>query len=155
MKRRRTKFLPNTVELFTYDYDKKEFNPIGEDNPIPVVVMGAIDEGDNMVEFIIDNGSPSDDFGNKGDIYLDAITGDFYKKDDTAWNLKANLSGKDGKDGEDGKDGVNGKDGEDGFMSESEFNSLMTTIGDMQEAIDGLSNTISDLQDEINNLKDN
>lgn len=181
MSERKTSFQPEKIELYTYDEGSKTFTPIGEDNGIPVrVVGGAVGGGGSAMDFLHGSGEPAQDVGANGDVFLNADNGDLYKKESGAWNFIINLKGKDGVDGKDGtngvdgkdgatgakgdkgdkgdtgakgdkgdkgdtgatgangKDGINGVDGKDGFMSEAEYNSLLSTISDMQAEIEAL-----------------
>jgi hypothetical protein len=56
-------------------------------------------------------GTPSFDFGNDGDSYIDAETYDFFEKDEGLWKKIGNLKGTNGSNGTSGENGIDGKDG--------------------------------------------
>lgn len=118
---RETSFNPRKVELFTYDESTGKFKALGENSPIPVMVVGGelgSGNGGSGLNFLHGEGRPTQDFGSEGDVYLDKNDGTLLKKENGAWNILLELKGKDGNDGKtpvkgtdytDGKDGVDGK----------------------------------------------
>ena len=52
------------------------------------------------------NGVPSLDLGKLGDLYLNVINGDIYKKEEASWIKISNIYGEDGSDGSDAIGGV-------------------------------------------------
>ena len=55
--------------------------------------------------------APRPEDGKDGDTYIDATTGDVYKKRDGAWGRIGNIRGPQGEQGQKGDKGENGKDG--------------------------------------------
>ena len=55
--------------------------------------------------------APRPEDGKDGDTYIDATTGDVYKKRDGAWGKIGNIRGPQGEQGQKGDKGENGKDG--------------------------------------------
>lgn len=54
------------------------------------------------IEFLSGSGIPSPTLGEYGDIYLDVVTGNLYKKDNTGWVFVTNLEGAKGDKGDQG-----------------------------------------------------
>ena len=96
---------------------------------------GVFDEGDELISSTVippapkgENGNdgkdairgaellsgiiaPRPEDGKDGDTYIDATTGDVYKKRDGAWGKIGNIRGPQGEQGQKGDKGENGKDG--------------------------------------------
>ena len=96
---------------------------------------GVFDEGDELISSTVippapkgENGNdgkdavrgaellsgiiaPRPEDGKNGDTYIDATTGDVYKKRDGAWGKIGNIRGPQGEQGQKGDKGENGKDG--------------------------------------------
>ena len=96
---------------------------------------GVFDEGDELISSTVippapkgENGNdgkdavrgaellsgiiaPTPEDGKNGDTYIDATTGDVYKKRDGAWGKIGNIRGPQGEQGQKGDKGENGKDG--------------------------------------------
>ena len=96
---------------------------------------GVFDEGDELISSTVippapkgENGNdgkdairgaellsgiiaPRPEDGKDGDTYIDATTGDVYKKRDGAWRKIGNIRGPQGEQGQKGDKGENGKDG--------------------------------------------
>ncbi len=109
---RETKLNLPQSEQFYYDEESKTFKPLAQNGAIPVVMVGGGSiGGGNGMRFLNGEGAPVND-GNamEGDIYLDVLNGDLYKKT-SEWSKIMNLKGADGATG---KDGINGKDGAKG-----------------------------------------
>lgn len=51
------------------------------------------DDGYSGFDFLTGNGAPGSSIGQDGDVYLDNITGDFYKKVSGSWSKQTNLKG--------------------------------------------------------------
>lgn len=96
------------------------------------VVESATDDDDTAEGgmWFSGEGKPAGDLGATGDLYLDEINYDIYKKDQEGWARIGNLKGSDGQDGVDGAtwlvgEGVPDDDiGEEGdlYLDESGFN---------------------------------
>lgn len=50
-------------------------------------------DGYSGFDFLIGNGAPSGAIGQDGDVYLDSVSGDFFKKNFGTWDPEANLKG--------------------------------------------------------------
>ena len=70
--------------------------------------------GRNGAELLSGSKAPVDKDGKDGDTYIDATTGDVYKKEGENWNQIGNIRGPQGLKGEKGQDGAQGRDGRDG-----------------------------------------
>jgi hypothetical protein len=55
-------------------------------NPVGLEVIKAIEEGD---EVLSGEGPPASDLGENGNLYIDTLNGDLYKKFNDAWSLQA------------------------------------------------------------------
>ena len=82
---------------------------------IPPAENGANGEagkdGRNGAELLSGIIAPTPEDGKNGDTYIDAATGDVYKKNNGTWNKIGNLRGPQGEKGQKGDKGENGKDG--------------------------------------------
>jgi hypothetical protein len=67
--------------------------------------------GVNGTSCHLGEGTPSFEFGDDGDSYIDTVTYDFFEKDSGLWKKIGNLKGSNGINGSSGKNGLNGKDG--------------------------------------------
>ena len=70
--------------------------------------------GRNGAELLSGSKAPVAKDGKDGDTYIDATTGDVYKKEGENWNQIGNIRGPQGLKGEKGQDGAQGRDGRDG-----------------------------------------
>ena len=68
-------------------------------------------DGRNGAELLSGIIAPIPEDGKNGDTYIDAVTGDVYKKNNGTWNKIGNLRGPQGEKGQKGDKGENGKDG--------------------------------------------
>ena len=68
-------------------------------------------DGRNGAELLSGPKAPTANDGKDGDTYIDAITGDVYKKEGRNWNQIGNIRGPQGLPGPKGDKGENGKDG--------------------------------------------
>ena len=68
-------------------------------------------DGRNGAELLSGIIAPTPEDGKNGDTYIDAATGDVYKKNNGTWNKIGNLRGPQGEKGQKGDKGENGKDG--------------------------------------------
>ena len=68
-------------------------------------------DGRNGAELLSGIIAPTPEDGKNGDTYIDAVTGDVYKKNNGTWNKIGNLRGPQGEKGQKGDKGENGKDG--------------------------------------------
>ncbi|PMB99641.1 MULTISPECIES: G5 domain-containing protein [Streptococcus] len=68
-------------------------------------------DGRNGAELLSGPKTPTANDGKDGDTYIDAITGDVYKKEGRNWNQIGNIRGPQGLPGPKGDKGENGKDG--------------------------------------------
>ena len=68
-------------------------------------------DGRNGAELLSGVTAPTSKDGKDGDTYIDANTGDVYKKENGSWNKIGNIRGPQGTAGEKGEKGDNGKDG--------------------------------------------
>ena len=79
---------------------------------VPPAENGAAGkDGRNGAELLSGIIAPTPEDGKKGDTYIDAATGDVYKKSNGTWNKIGNLRGPQGEKGQKGDKGENGKDG--------------------------------------------
>ena len=79
---------------------------------VPPAENGAAGkDGRNGAELLSGVIAPTPGDGKDGDTYIDATTGDVYKKKDGAWDKIGNLRGPKGEQGQKGDKGENGKDG--------------------------------------------
>ncbi len=91
----------------------------GEDGQDGAAGAAGVNGADGAT-WLTGSGTPNNESGKDGDLYLDTATADVYSKTTGSWvfivNIKGN-AGQDGEDGEDGQDGaagaagVNGADG--------------------------------------------
>ena len=70
--------------------------------------------GRNGAELLSGVTAPTANDGKDGDTYIDANTGDVYKKENGSWNKIGNIRGPQGVAGEKGEKGENGANGADG-----------------------------------------
>ena len=70
-------------------------------------------EGGASMEFLFGPTAPEDTTGKSGDVYLNTVNGDFYKKTD-AWTKIGTLMGPQGEQGPQGDPGPKGDPGADG-----------------------------------------
>ena len=68
-------------------------------------------DGRNGAELLSGVTAPTAKDGKDGDTFIDANTGDVYKKENGSWNKIGNIRGPQGTAGEKGEKGDNGKDG--------------------------------------------
>ena len=68
-------------------------------------------DGRNGAELLSGVTAPTAKDGKDGDTFIDANTGDVYKKENGSWNKIGNIRGPQGTTGEKGEKGDNGKDG--------------------------------------------
>ena len=79
---------------------------------VPPAENGAAGkDGRNGAELLSGIIAPTPEDGKNGDTYIDAATGDVYKKSNGTWNKIGNLRGPQGEKGQKGDKGENGKDG--------------------------------------------
>ena len=79
---------------------------------VPPAKNGAAGkDGRNGAELLSGIIAPTPEDGKDGDTYIDAATGDVYKKSNGTWNKIGNLRGPQGEKGQKGDKGENGKDG--------------------------------------------
>ena len=79
---------------------------------VPPAENGAAGkDGRNGAELLSGVIGPTPGDGKDGDTYIDATTGDVYKKKDGSWDKIGNLRGPKGEQGQKGDKGENGKDG--------------------------------------------
>ena len=79
---------------------------------VPPAENGAAGkDGRNGAELLSGVIAPTPEDGKDGDTYIDATTGDVYKKSNGTWNKIGNLRGPQGEKGQKGDKGENGKDG--------------------------------------------
>ena len=79
---------------------------------VPPAENGAAGkDGRNGAELLSGIIAPIPEDGKNGDTYIDAATGDVYKKSNGTWNKIGNLRGPQGEKGQKGDKGENGKDG--------------------------------------------
>ena len=79
---------------------------------VPPAENGAAGkDGRNGAELLSGIIAPTPEDGKDGDTYIDAATGDVYKKSNGTWNKIGNLRGPQGEKGQKGDKGENGKDG--------------------------------------------
>ena len=79
---------------------------------VPPAENGAAGkDGRNGAELLSGIIAPIPEDGKDGDTYIDAATGDVYKKSNGTWNKIGNLRGPQGEKGQKGDKGENGKDG--------------------------------------------
>ncbi|MGV4321302.1 collagen-like triple helix repeat-containing protein [Bacillus mojavensis] len=109
---RETRLAIPQVEQYYYDEKSGTRKPLATiDGAIPVVVIsGDIGSGGSGMRFLSGEGSPVVEDGMEGDVYLDKLTGDLYKKS-SSWTLLMNLKGAKGDRGEKGATGAQGIQG--------------------------------------------
>ena len=76
-------------------------------------------DGRNGAELLSGATAPTAKDGKDGDTYIDANTGDVYKKEGGNWNKNGNIKGPEGEKGSDGaqgSQGIQGPKGEDGAV---------------------------------------
>ena len=93
--------------------------------------------------------NPMDDEGEDGDLYLNEVTNEVWKKVDGLWEFSTNIQGKDGLNGADGIDGVNGLNGADGMNGQDGKSCKVRDApnGAVIECEDGTTVLIKDGQD--------
>jgi len=82
---------------------------------------------DAGAEVITEPGPPDPGEGAEGQLYLDTLTGDLYKKESDTWVLKTNIRGPAGPKGNDGSIGV---DGEPGPVGPNGWAPILATVAD-------------------------
>ncbi len=64
------------------------------------------EKGKDGATWLLDEGDPSEDLGNDGDMYMNTATFEIFRKTDGEWESIGSIKGADGEQGESGKDGV-------------------------------------------------
>jgi Collagen triple helix repeat (20 copies) len=90
-----------------------EQGPAGERGPQGIAgIQGP--SGEDGSQWHSGKGKPAASLGEIGDWYLDASTGDYYERTNTAWTRRGNLKGPKGEKGEKGERGQQGMTGAGG-----------------------------------------
>ncbi|WP_196616344.1 collagen-like protein [Bacillus velezensis] len=152
---RETKLAVPQVEQYYYDEKSGTRKPLAVDGAIPVVVIsGDIGSGGSGMRFLSGEGVPVIEDGMDGDVYLDKLTGDLYKKS-SSWVLLMNLKGAKGdkgtkgdtgaqgiqgvkgEKGDPGIQGIQGEKGADGFGTKAQYDDIIARL----EALEGKTTT--------------
>ena len=101
--------LPKT-EIYYFDEENGTYKPLASEGAIPVIVVGGavVGGGGSTMNFLSGSGVPSNDIGASGDVYLNSVNGDLYKKSSSTWSVVANLKGLKGDTGSTGATGASG-----------------------------------------------
>lgn len=60
----------------------------------PTIIRGP--KGEAGSQIIVDSGTPTDDVGGDGDLYIDSGTNNYFQKIDGSWQFKGNFGGTGG-----------------------------------------------------------
>jgi hypothetical protein len=82
-----------------------------------VMAVAALELITAGASFHLEAAAPGPADGGEGDAWLNALTGDLFKKVAGVWEPRGNLKGLPGKDGKNGKNGTNGTNGTDGLST--------------------------------------
>ena len=127
----------NTIGTYTLTYTVSD--SVGNETTVERIVEVVEPFG----SWLTGEGAPSDDIGRNGDLYLDKLTGDIYKRNPQTWEKISNLKGDDGKQGSAILTGSGAPSADDGNVGDLYFN---TATGDVYEkTADGWSK-IANLQ---------
>lgn len=83
-----------------------------------VDLLRDIQGGGGGMAFLHGSGDPTAEVGKDGDVYLNTISGDLFKREDGSWSLLMNLVGPQGSQGEQGPPGEPGEQGPPGEPGE-------------------------------------
>lgn len=96
---------------------------------------GAVIIGEGA-EVLTGEGPPSNDIGAINQLYLNTLTGDLYKKNESeTWDLLANLKGPKGDDGTQGVDGETGPPGPPGVSGYNGWVAVLALVEDGQRRV--------------------
>ena len=129
MSNRETSFSLPKTEMYYFDEGNNTYKPLATAGAIPVIVVGGNGTGGSAMNFLSGSGVPSNDVGANGDVYLNSVNGDLYKKESSTWSVIANLKGLKGDAGTNGTNATNGAKGADGATWLSGATAPTSTLG--------------------------